>query len=125
MTDSDLELREALADRYTIDREIGRGGMASVYLAQDVRHGRPVALKLLHRELGAAIGAERFLREIQMVARLRHPHIVPLYDSGEAAGRLYYVMPYVKGESMSQRIARAGPFAPDEAIRIVREVADA
>lgn len=99
--------------------------MASVFLAQDVRHGRPVALKLMHPELGAAIGAERFLREIQMVARLRHPHIVPLYDSGEAAGQLYYVMPYVKGESIRQRIARAGPFAPDEAVRLVREVADA
>ncbi len=125
MPDSDFALNEALADRYTIEREIGRGGMASVFLAQDVRHDRPVALKLLHRELGAAIGAERFLREIQMVARLRHPHIVPLYDSGEAAGQLYFVMPYVKGESMRQRIARAGPFAPDEAVRLVREVADA
>ena len=118
-------LNEALAGQYTIDREIGRGGMASVYLAQDVRHGRPVALKLLHPELAAAIGAERFLREIQVVARLRHPHIVPLYDSGEAAGQLYYVMPYVKGETVRQRIVRTGRFAPDEAVRLVREIADA
>ena len=99
--------------------------MAAVYLAHDVRHGRSVALKVLHPELGAAIGAERFLREIQVVARLRHPHIVPLYDSGEASGRLYYVMPYVKGESMRERLRRDGPFKPDEAERIVREVADA
>jgi serine/threonine-protein kinase len=99
--------------------------MASVYLAHDTRHGRSVAIKLLNPELGAAIGAERFLREIQTVARLRHPHIVPLYDSGEAAGRLYYVMPYIEGESMRQRVARVGAFAPDEAVRIAREIADA
>jgi serine/threonine-protein kinase len=99
--------------------------MASVFLAHDTRHGRPVAIKLLNPELGAAIGADRFLREIQTVARLRHPHIVPLYDSGEAAGRLYYVMPFIEGESMRQRVARVGAFAPDEAVRIAREIADA
>jgi Serine/threonine protein kinase len=125
LTDTETSLNKALAGQYTIDHEIGRGGMASVYLAQDVRHGRPVALKLLHPELAAAIGAERFLREIQVVARLRHPHIVPLYDSGDAAGQLYYVMPYVKGETVRQRIARAGRFAPDDAVRLVREIADA
>ncbi len=121
----DPGLKEALAARYTIQREIGRGGMATVYLAQDVRHGRPVALKLLHRELGESIGVERFLREIQTVARLHHPHIIPLYDSGEAAGLLYYVMPFVEGESVRQRIARAGALIPDDAVRLVREVADA
>ncbi len=122
---SATDLSEALAGQYKVDREIGRGGMASVYLAQDVRHGRPVAIKVLHPELALAIGADRFHREIQVVARLRHPHIVPLYDSGDAAGRLYYVMPYVQGETVRQRIARKGPFAPDEAVRLVREIADA
>ena len=99
--------------------------MASVYLAHDVRHNRPVAIKVLHPDLAAAIGADRFLREIQVIARLRHPHIVPLYDSGEAGERLYYVMPYVKGESMRERIKRTGPFAPADAQRITIEVADA
>ena len=99
--------------------------MSCVYLAHDVRHGRSVALKVLHPELGAAIGADRFLREIQVVARLQHPHIVPLYDSGEASGRLYYVMPYVKGESMRERLKRAGSIRASEAQRIIREVADA
>ena len=99
--------------------------MASVYLAHDVRHGRPVAIKVLHPELGAAIGADRFLREIQVVARLRHPHIVPLYDSGGAANRLYYVMPYVKGESMRERLRRDGQFQAADAERIIREIADA
>ncbi|HXV16034.1 MAG TPA: serine/threonine-protein kinase, partial [Gemmatimonadaceae bacterium] len=118
-------MSEAFAGQYKIDREIGRGGMATVYLAEDIRHGRPVAIKVLHAETGAAIGAERFLREIQVVARLRHPHIVPLYDSGDAGGRLYYVMPYVKGESVRDHIRRAGPFSPDEALRLTSEVADA
>jgi len=99
--------------------------MSCVYLAHDVRHGRSVALKVLHPELGAAIGADRFLREIQVVARLQHPHIVPLYDSGEASGRLYYVMPYVKGESMRGRLKRVGSIKASEARRIIREVADA
>ena len=99
--------------------------MSCVYLAHDVRHGRSVALKVLHPELGAAIGADRFLREIQVVARLQHPHIVPLYDSGEASGRLYYVMPYVKGESMRERLKRDGPIKAGEAQRIIREIADA
>ena len=99
--------------------------MACVYLAHDLRHGRPVALKLLHAELGAAIGAERFLREIQVVARLRHPNIVPLYDSGDAAGRLFFVMPYLQGESVAQYLKRVGPFATDEAARLVGEVAEA
>jgi serine/threonine-protein kinase len=94
--------------------------MACVYLAHDVRHGRSVALKVLHPELGAAIGADRFLREIQVVARLQHPHIVPLYDSGEASGRLYYVMPYIKGESMRDRLKRDGAFNRGEDPRFKR-----
>ncbi len=125
MIDTSSHLNEALAGRYIIESEIGRGGMACVYHAHDVRHGRSVAIKVLHPELGAAIGAERFLREIQVVARLQHPHIVPLYDSGEAAGRLYYVMPYVKGESMRDRLKRDGSFKAGEAQRIVSEIADA
>lgn len=111
--------------RYKIEKEIGRGGMARVYLAHDLRHNRPVALKLLNAELGAAIGAERFHREIQVIARLRHPHIVPLYDSGEMSGQLFYVMPYVHGETVRQRIARAGSLSPDEAMRLTSDVVDA
>jgi eukaryotic-like serine/threonine-protein kinase len=122
---SHTELAQALSGQYEIEREIGRGGMAQVYLARDVRHDRPVALKVLKPDLGAAVSAERFLREIQVVGRLRHPHIVPLYDSGEAAGQVYYVMPYIKGESVRERIARSGPFSSDEAARLTTEVADA
>src|SRR3990172_3831425 len=97
-------LRAVLADRYAIQREVGRGGMATVFLARDLKHDRLVALKVLHPELAASLGPERFLREIQVAARLSHPHIVPLHDSGQAEGRgeasplLYYVMPYVDGE---------------------------
>jgi serine/threonine protein kinase len=91
-------LRDALADRYRVERELGRGGMATVYLAEDLKHRRQVALKVLHPELAANIGPERFLSEIQMAAGLSHPHILPLHDSGEAGGFLYYVMPYVAGE---------------------------
>jgi serine/threonine protein kinase len=90
-------VRTSLADRYAIEREIGRGGMATVYLAQDLKHHRPVAVKLLHPHLAANLGPDRFLREIQIAARLQHPHIVPLYDSGQAGDLLYYVMPYVSG----------------------------
>jgi serine/threonine-protein kinase len=125
LTDLQYTLSDTLSGRYRIDREIGRGGMASVYLAHDLRHDRPVALKVLDAELGAVIGAERFLREIQVVARLRHPNIVPLYDSGDAGGRLFYVMPYLQGESVAQYLKRAGAFAPDEAARLVSEVAEA
>ena len=99
-------LRTALADRYAFEREIGRGGMATVYLAQDLKHDRPVAIKVLHPELAVNLGPERFLREIQIAARLQHPHIVPLYDSGQAGDLLYYVMPYVEGESLRQRLDR-------------------
>jgi serine/threonine-protein kinase len=118
-------LAAALADRYVIERELGQGGMATVYLAQDVKHERKVALKVLRPELAAALGAERFLREITTTASLRHPHILPLYDSGEAGGFLYYVMPYVEGESLRGRLDHDKRLGMDEAQRIAFEVADA
>ena len=99
-------LSAALGDRYTIERVLGRGGMATVYVAEDLRHSRPVAIKVLRPDVAAAIGAERFLREIAIVARLTHPHVLPLIDSGQAAGSLYYVMPYVRGETLRQRLVR-------------------
>src|SRR5438270_7121718 len=118
-------LQAALADRYTIERELGRGGMATVYLAQDLKHHRRVAIKVLKPELAAALGPERFLREIDTAARLTHPHILPLHDSGEAAGLLYYVMPYVEGETLRDRLEREGQLPLEEAVRITREVASA
>src|SRR5712691_10704797 len=114
MADSFDRLKAALADRYTIERELGAGGMATVYLARDLKHERPVALKLLRPELAAVLGAERFLREIRLTAQLQHPHILTLIDSGEADGFLYYVMPYVEGESLHQRLAREGQLPLDE-----------
>ena len=118
-------LRRALADRYAIERELGQGGMATVYLAQDLKHHRPVAIKLLRSELAAALGPERFLREIEISAHLHHPHILPLYDSGEAEGLLYYVMPYVEGESLRDRLTREKQLPLEDALQIAREVADA
>jgi len=118
-------LADALRDRYLLERELGRGGMATVYLAQDLRHDRPVALKVLRPELAHALGPERFLREIQVTARLQHPHILPVFDSGEAARQLWYTMPFVMGESLRQRLAREQRLSVDEALRIIREVADA
>jgi len=118
-------LRGALADRYAIDRELGHGGTATVYLAQDLKHGRSVAIKVLRPELAAALGAERFLREIEIAARLTHPHILPLHDSGEAGGFLYYVMPFVEGESLRDRLQREPQLPIDEAVKIAREVATA
>src|SRR6266496_2485035 len=100
------QLRSALADSYSVDRELGRGGMATVFLAQDSKHDRVVALKILHPDLAASLGPERFLREIKLAARLNHPHILPLFDSGESQGFLYYVMPYVEGESLRERLER-------------------
>ena len=117
-------LKSALADRYAVESEIGRGGMAVVFLAEDLRHERQVAIKVLHPELTATLGGERFLQEIKTVAGLQHPHILPLYDSGEADGLLYYVMPYAEGESLRQRLDREGQLAVDESIRMVVEVAD-
>src|SRR6476469_6230061 len=101
-------LTAALAGRYVMERELGRGGMATVYLARDLRHRRPVAIKVLAPDLSQSLGAERFLREIELAANLQHPHVVPLFDSGEAAGLLYYVMPFVEGESLRDRLAREG-----------------
>src|SRR6266568_3266181 len=118
-------LQAALAQRYTIERELGRGGMAIVYLAQDLRHHRPVAIKVLKPEIAGALGPERFLQEIEIAAGLTHPHILPLHDSGEAAGFLYYVMPYVEGESLRDRLRRERQLPPDDARHIAREVADA
>src|SRR5687768_14934306 len=109
-------LRGALAQSYAIDRELGRGGMATVYLAQDYKHERLVALKVLHPELAASLGPDRFLREIKVAARLSHPHILGLYDSGEANGFLYYVMPYVEGESLRERLVREHQLSIDEAV---------
>ena len=118
-------LREALSQSYTIDRELGRGGMATVYLAQDGKHERLVALKVLHPDLAASLGPERFLREIKLAARLNHPHILPLHDSGEADGFLYYVMPYVEGESLRERLDRERQLPIDEAVHHARSIASA
>src|SRR5712691_1439879 len=123
MIDLQDRVSTAVADRYTVEREIGRGGMATVYLAQDLKHHRPVALKVLHPHLAVNLGPERFLREIQIAARLQHPHIVPLYDSGQAGDLLYYVMPYVDGESLRQRLVRVRQLPLDEALQIARAVA--
>ncbi len=117
-------LATALAGRYTVERELGRGGMATVYLARDLRHDRPVAVKVLDRGI-AGPGAERFLHEIRTAARLTHPHVVGLHDSGDAEGLLYYVMPYVEGETLRARLARAGALPLPDALRLLRELADA
>ena len=125
MTDVLGRLTSTLADRYRVERELGAGGMATVYLAHDLRHERDVAIKVLHPDLGAALGGERFLAEIRTTARLQHPHILPLLDSGEASGLLYYVMPYVTGETLRARLDRERQLPIDDALRIAREVADA
>ena len=118
-------LTAALSDRYRLDRELGAGGMATVYLAHDLKHDRDVAIKVLHPDLGAALGGERFLSEIRTTARLQHPHILPLLDSGEADGLLYYVMPLVTGETLRARLERERQLPIAEAVRIAREVASA
>ena len=120
-----IQLQTTLADRYRLDRELGRGGMATVFLAHDLRHDRPVALKLLHPELAATLGPERFQREIRTTARLQHPHILPVLDSGEAVGQLWYTMPYVEGESLRDRLRGEGQLPLDDALQIACEVADA
>ena len=117
-------LRTALADRYAIERELGRGGMATVYLAHDLKHDRKVALKVLRPELVAVLGAERFLGEIKDTANLQHPNLLPLFDSGEAAGFLYYVMPYVEGETLRARLERERQLPVDETLRLVTLVAE-
>lgn len=117
-------LAQALSGRYTIDKEVGQGGMAIVYRARDLKHDRFVAIKVLKPELANALGPDRFLREIKLTAQLSHPHILPLLDSGEADGLIYYVMPFVEGETLRHRLQRGGQLALDEALRITREVAD-
>lgn len=124
MTDLRDRLAAALADRYRIEREVGAGGMATVYLAQDLKHNRNVALKVLRPELAAALGGERFLREIDIAAQIEHPHVLTLIDSGDADGLLYYVMPFVKGESLRDRIGREGKLPIGDTIRLLRDVAD-
>ncbi|MEE8134818.1 MAG: serine/threonine-protein kinase, partial [Gemmatimonadales bacterium] len=118
-------IKAALADRYALAREIGAGGIETVYLAEDLKHHRKVAVKVLKPELAAVVGPERFLREIEIAAQLQHPHVLPLYDSGEADGFLYYVMPFVDGEALSVKLAREGALPVAEATKIIREVADA
>jgi len=118
-------LTAALADRYRIERELGQGGMATVYLARDLRHDRDVALKVLHAELAETLGRQRFLREIRLAAGLTHPHILPLYDSGEAGGFLYFVMPVMKGQTLRDRLQQESQLSVESAVRIVSEVADA
>jgi serine/threonine-protein kinase len=118
-------LKAALADRYQIERAIGSGGMATVYLAQDLKHDRKVAVKVLDPDLAQSLGAERFLKEIKTAANLTHPHILPVFDSGEAAGFLFYVMPYVKGESLRTRLTKERQLPVEDAIQITREIADA
>jgi Tol biopolymer transport system component/tRNA A-37 threonylcarbamoyl transferase component Bud32 len=119
------QLNVALAGRYTLDREIGRGGMATVYLAADHKHNRKVAIKVLREDLAASVGATRFLREIQIAAQLQHPNVLPLLDSGDAGGVLYYVMPFVEGQSLRQRLARDRELPVGEAVRLVAELVDA
>jgi len=125
VSDTSERLRVALADRYTVTRELGAGGMATVYLAHDLKHERDVAIKVLHPDLGAALGGERFLSEIRTTARLQHPHILPLLDSGDADGLLYYVMPLVTGETLRARLERERQLPIADALRIAREVASA
>jgi hypothetical protein len=125
LSDPEVRLAAALSRRYTVQRELGRGGMGTVYLALDRKHGRQVAIKVLPPEVAAALGPERFLREIQIAARLSHPHILPLHDSGQAAGMLYYVMPHVDGESLRARLDRERQLPPDDAVQIARDVAAA
>ena len=125
LTDLRTQLQTALAASYTLERELGRGGMATVFLAQDLRHDRPVALKVLHPDSAHALGPERFQREIKLAARLQHPHILTVHDSGEAAGQLWFTMPFVEGESLRDRLRRERQLPVDEALRIATEAARA
>jgi len=120
------QLQTALGTQYLLEREVGRGGMATVYLAQDTKHHRSVALKVLHPELAATLGPERFRREIELAARLQHPHILAVFDSGETpSGQLWFTMPYVEGESLRDRLVRERQLSVAEAVRITREAAQA
>ena len=125
MTDLLARVKAALADRYPIERELGRGGMATVYLAQDLKHNRSVAIKVLSQDLAAMLGPGRFLREIELAAKLSHPHILPLYDSGQVDGLLFYVMPYIEGESLRARLDRDKQLPIEEAVRLARQIAAA
>jgi eukaryotic-like serine/threonine-protein kinase len=125
VSDPRVQLQAGLAECYVLERELGRGGMATVYLARDLKHKRPVALKVLGPDLSHSLGVERFQREIETAAGLQHPHILPLHDSGEAAGLLWYTMPYVEGESLRDRLTREPQLPLEQALRIAREVADA
>src|SRR5262245_60364163 len=116
-------LKAALADRYTVERKIGAGGMADVYLTHDVRHNRKVAIKVMHRNLAELVGVERFLREIETTAKLQHPYILPLFDSGSVDGTVFYVMPYVEGESLRARLKRETQLPVADALRITTEIA--
>jgi serine/threonine protein kinase len=125
MTDPLDRLSTALASHYRVIHELGAGGMANVYLAEDIKHHRQVAIKVLRPELAASVGAERFLREIEIAAGLHHPHILPLYDSGGFDNVLFYVMPFVDGQSLRDRLAKTGSMPIDESVRLLREIADA
>jgi len=125
LTDTAVQLGDALRGRYVIERELGRGGMATVFLAHDLKHDRPVALKVLLPELAATVGPERFEREIKLAARLQHPHILTVLDSGEAGGLLWFTMPYVEGHSLRDRLHREHQLPVEEALRIAREAAAA
>ncbi len=116
------QLSTALADRYKIERHLGEGGMANVYLAHDLKHDRKVAVKVLRPELAAVLGAERFVQEIKTTANLQHPHILPLHDSGDADGFLYYVMPFIDGETLRDKLSRETQLGIDEAVKITSEV---
>ena len=124
-SDPVTRLNAALDGRYRVERELGEGGMATVYLADDIKHERKVALKVRKPELAAVVGADRFLAEIKTTANLQHPHILPLFDSGEADGFVFYVMPYVEGESLQDKLKRERQLPVEEAVRIASEVADA
>ena len=119
------KVTEALAGRYKVEKIIGEGGMATVYLATDQKHKRKVAVKVMRPELAATLGSERFLREVEIAGQLSHPHILPMYDSGESDGLLYYVMPYVPGETLREKLQREGALPADDALRLAREVAEA
>ncbi len=125
MTEITARLSTALADRYKLERHLGEGGMATVYLAEDLKHKRKVAVKVLRPELAAVLGAERFVQEITTTANLQHPHILPLFDSGEADSFLYYVMPFVEGETLRDKLNRETQLGIEEAVKITTEVADA
>ena len=125
MSGNTERLNTALAGRYRIERQLGQGGMATVYLAQDVKHDRKVAVKVLKPELAAVLGAERFVVEIKTTAALQHPHILSLFDSGTAQGFLYYAMPYIEGETLRGKLNRETQLGVDEAVRITTQVADA